>query len=83
MGFRFYRRVPLVPGLRLNLSKSGPSVSLGHRGLWYTLGKWATALSGLAALCAAVASASAQKVTIDLNKLAQVAYCRGVYMAEH
>jgi hypothetical protein len=38
MGFRFYRRVPLVPGLRLNLSKSGPSLSIGHRGGWFTIG---------------------------------------------
>ena len=38
MGFRFYRRLPLVPGLRINLSKSGPSLSVGHRGGWFTIG---------------------------------------------
>ena len=38
MGFRFYRRVPLLPGVRLNVSGSGPSVSFGHRGAWYTVG---------------------------------------------
>ena len=39
MGLRFYRRVSIVPGLRLNLSRSGPSLSIGHRGLWYTIGR--------------------------------------------
>lgn len=33
MGFRFQRRISIVPGLRLNLSKSGVSMSLGGRGL--------------------------------------------------
>ena len=32
MGFRFRRRVTLFPGLRINLSKSGASVSIGGRG---------------------------------------------------
>ena len=38
MGFRFYKRVSIVPGLRVNLSRSGPSLSIGHRGAWYTVG---------------------------------------------
>src|SRR5438876_2189995 len=38
MGFRFRRSLSLIPGLRLNLSRSGPSVSLGVRGLHYTVG---------------------------------------------
>ncbi len=38
MGFRFSRRVRLIPGLRVNLSKSGASLSIGHRGAWYTIG---------------------------------------------
>jgi hypothetical protein len=38
MGLRFSRRIPLVPGLRVNLSKSGASVSVGHRGGWVTIG---------------------------------------------
>ena len=38
MGFRFYRRVRIVPGVRLNLSKSGVSASLGGRGAWFTFG---------------------------------------------
>lgn len=33
MGFRFQRRISLIPGLRLNLSKSGVSLSAGGRGL--------------------------------------------------
>jgi len=38
MVLRFYRRVSLIPGLRVNLSRSGASLSIGHRGLWYTIG---------------------------------------------
>jgi hypothetical protein len=36
MGFRFYRRVRLFPGMRVNLSKSGASLSVGRRGSWFT-----------------------------------------------
>jgi hypothetical protein len=38
MGFRFRRTMQIVPGLRLNFSRSGPSVSFGPRGLHYTVG---------------------------------------------
>ena len=38
MAFRFRRSVKILPGVRLNLSKSGASVSLGPRGLHYTIG---------------------------------------------
>ncbi len=38
MGFRLWRRVHLVPGLRANISRSGISLSIGHRGAWYTVG---------------------------------------------
>ena len=38
MAWRLYRRVRLIPGLRGNLSRSGPSLSIGHRGAWYTVG---------------------------------------------
>ena len=38
MGFRFTRRLSIIPGLRVNLSKSGASLSLGHRGAWLTIG---------------------------------------------
>jgi uncharacterized protein DUF4236 len=38
MGFRFTRRLSIIPGLRVNLSKSGASLSIGHRGAWYTVG---------------------------------------------
>ncbi len=37
MGLRFTRRVSIIPGLRINLSKSGASLSIGHRGAWYTV----------------------------------------------
>ena len=38
MAFRFFRRIRLAPGLSLNLSKSGATVSLGPRGTKLTLG---------------------------------------------
>jgi Protein of unknown function (DUF4236) len=39
MTIRFFRRVTLLPGLRLNLSKSGASLSIGTRGAgWITFG---------------------------------------------
>jgi hypothetical protein len=39
MGLRFTRRVRIAPGLRANFSKSGASLSIGHRGLgWFTIG---------------------------------------------
>jgi Protein of unknown function (DUF4236) len=38
MGFRFYRRLRLFPGVRLNFSKSGVSTSIGGRGHWITFG---------------------------------------------
>ncbi len=39
MGFRFYRRVRLFPGVSVNLSRSGPSLSVGVRGAHVTVGK--------------------------------------------
>jgi len=39
MGYvRLFRRTRIAPGVRLNLSKSGPSVSFGGRGFHYTVG---------------------------------------------
>lgn len=39
MGFRFQRRLKLLPGIHLNFSKSGCSVSVGPKGFKTTLGK--------------------------------------------
>jgi Protein of unknown function (DUF4236) len=39
MGFRFQKRISLLPGIRLNLSKSGASVTVGKPGLSVNLGK--------------------------------------------
>lgn len=48
MGFRFRRSFRLVPGIRLNLSRSGVSASLGRRGAWLTVGpKGARATVGI------------------------------------
>lgn len=38
MSFRFFRRIKLLPGVTLNLSKSGPSLSFGPRGAKVTVG---------------------------------------------
>ena len=39
MGFRFYRRVHICPGLNVNFSRSGPSLSVGVRGAHMTVGR--------------------------------------------
>jgi Protein of unknown function (DUF4236) len=36
--FRFYRRMRIFPGLSVNLSKSGPSLTVGVRGAHLTMG---------------------------------------------
>lgn len=38
MGFRFRRSIKLLPGIRVNLSGSGASLSVGPRGFHYTVG---------------------------------------------
>jgi hypothetical protein len=42
MVFRFRRSFRLIPGIRLNLSKSGVSTSIGTRGAWLTIGRRGT-----------------------------------------
>ena len=42
MGWRLFRRVRLAPGMRLNFSRSGPSISIGPRGLTRTFGRRGT-----------------------------------------
>jgi Protein of unknown function (DUF4236) len=37
--FRLFRRVRIAPGLSINLTKAGPSLSLGVRGAHVTLGR--------------------------------------------
>ena len=38
MGFRFFKRIKIFPGLTLNLSKTGASLSAGVRGAHVTVG---------------------------------------------
>jgi Protein of unknown function (DUF4236) len=38
VGLRFSRRLSIIPGLRVNLSRSGASLSIGHRSAWFTIG---------------------------------------------
>ena len=47
MGLRFQRRLTIVPGVRLNFSKSGVSTSLGVRGAHLTIGKTPRVTVGL------------------------------------
>lgn len=39
LGFRFQKRISLLPGVRINLSKSGVSTSIGPRGADVNIGK--------------------------------------------
>lgn len=39
MAFRFSKRISILPGVRINLSKSGASLSVGPRGASVTIGK--------------------------------------------
>jgi len=39
MGLRFYKRVHLFPGLSVNVSKHGPSLTVGMRGAHVTMGR--------------------------------------------
>ena len=39
MGFRFWKRIKIAPGITVNLSKSGPSLSVGPRGAKVTVGR--------------------------------------------
>jgi hypothetical protein len=38
MGWRFHKSVKIAPGVRLNLSKRGPGLSFGRRGMRYSVG---------------------------------------------
>ena len=38
MGFRFFKRIKIAPGISLNLSKSGGSFSFGPKGAKLTIG---------------------------------------------
>lgn len=42
MGWRLFKRIRILPGVRLNISRSGPSLSLGGRGLTKTFGRRGT-----------------------------------------
>lgn len=39
MGFRFYRRIKILPGVSINLGKKGASMSVGPRGAKMTFGR--------------------------------------------
>jgi hypothetical protein len=42
MGFRFRRSIKILPGIRLNVSKSGVSTSIGTRGATVNISKRGT-----------------------------------------
>lgn len=39
MGWRIFRRFSILPGVRVNLARSGPSISVGGRGLTTTFSR--------------------------------------------
>ena len=39
MAWRLFRRIRIAPGIGINLSRSGPSLSIGPRGFKKTFGK--------------------------------------------
>ncbi len=45
MGFRFSKRITIIPGVRVNISGSGISTSVGPRGLSMTMGRNGTYLN--------------------------------------
>ena len=47
MGFRFRKSIKIIPGVRLNLSKSGISTSLGGKGATVNIGKRSRATIGI------------------------------------
>ncbi|UNP89277.1 DUF4236 domain-containing protein [Aeromonas encheleia] len=42
MGYRFRKTISILPGVRINLSNSTPSLSIGHRGASVTVGSRGT-----------------------------------------
>jgi hypothetical protein len=38
VAWRFYRRKKILPGVSINWSRSGPSISIGPRGARFTIG---------------------------------------------
>lgn len=38
MGLRFYRRVSIAPGIRVNFGTRSTSLSFGRKGMWLTTG---------------------------------------------
>jgi hypothetical protein len=39
MGWRMFRRITIAPGVRVNISRSGPSLSIGPRGFKKTFSR--------------------------------------------
>jgi hypothetical protein len=39
MPIRFHKSLRILPGIKLNISKTGPSISLGRRGMSVNLGR--------------------------------------------
>lgn len=81
VGFRFRRSIRLAPGLRINLSKSGPSLSVGSRDATMNFGprgkKMTVGVPGTGLSYQATLGRSGSKqttATSEPNNLATVAY---------
>lgn len=71
MGFRFQRRIRIAPGVRLNLSRSGISTSVGGRG--FTLNSRGTATIGIPGTGLSYRANLAQPTTTRATTLAAAA----------
>lgn len=74
MGFRFNRRIKLLPGVTLNVSKSGLSTSFGPQGAKVTLGHGKTRTTfGLPGTGLSHSTLSSNKKTLEKDNFQDLA----------
>ena len=75
MGFRIHKSFKLLPGIKINLSKSGPSLSVGNKGMTFNLSpKGSRTTVGLPGTGASYSSFSSHKNTSGKRLLWIVAF---------
>ena len=94
MGFRFTKRIKIIPGVRLSLSKSGISTSLGTKGVSVNLGRrskvtvglpgtgisHSTSLSGSSTPSRKRADRAASRLPVDPPKTYSGAFIAGAFI---
>jgi hypothetical protein len=94
MGFRFTKRIKIIPGIRVNLSKSGVSTSIGTKGASVNLGRrskltvglpgtgisHSTSLSGASAPSRKRANRAASQLHVDPPKTYSGAFIAGAFI---